>query len=111
MAQRPDTGRWAGLWEFPHAAILPGESAARAAARFLDELSLKADLGNEIVVLKHTVTRFRITLSCMAGTYRGGHLKNKLHIKSQWLTLESSARLPVSSPQRRLVEVLIAASK
>jgi A/G-specific adenine glycosylase len=64
LRQMPrEAPRWAGLWVLPFAELARGETPLRGAERALSELSLK---GSARVVLKearHTITRFRITLS------------------------------------------------
>src|SRR5262249_35858314 len=46
LVQRPDGGRWAGMWEFPHAALEMGEAHDAAACRVVRELTgLDAELG------------------------------------------------------------------
>src|SRR5207249_959742 len=62
LVQRPSTGRWANMWEFPHEAF-DGEPCEKALATLLRErCGLKGKLKQEIMLLKHTVTRFRISV-------------------------------------------------
>jgi A/G-specific adenine glycosylase len=106
LAQRPATGRWAGLWEFPHTALTREETPSQASARSLAELGLTAELGDEIVTLKHAVTRFRITLICLEARYRRGRFRSEFYTQAQWLAPGELTHFPVSSPQRRLARVL-----
>src|SRR5262249_3918478 len=58
LVQRPATGRWANMWEFPHGELREGETAAQAAARLVRELAgVEAEVGEELATIKHGVTR------------------------------------------------------
>src|SRR5262249_48775617 len=39
LVQRPDHGRWAGMWEFPHGVVEKGESNAETARRVVGSLT------------------------------------------------------------------------
>jgi A/G-specific adenine glycosylase len=106
LAQRPLAGRWASLWEFPHTALAPGETHDEAGSRLLADLGLDAELGDEIVTLKHAVTRFRITLVCLEARYYRGRFRTSFYAQAKWLAPEQLHHFPVSSPQRRLAAVV-----
>jgi A/G-specific adenine glycosylase len=107
FVQRPERGRWAGMWEFPHGVLLPGEPHEAAALRMLAELTgLKARLGAELLTLHHSVTRFRITLVCFEASYRGGRFRAASYVQGRWVNPGRLHQFPVSRPQRRLAQVL-----
>jgi A/G-specific adenine glycosylase len=108
VAQRPDQGRWANLWEFPHDAVRPSETHEAAALRMLQELtSLSTDLGAELTTLTHVVTRFHITLVCLEGVYRAGRFRSAHYREGRWLQPTQLAEVPFSAPQRRLAQLLV----
>src|SRR4029077_16657744 len=54
MVQRPVSGRWPGLWEFPHDQVRNQETHEAAARRVAKHLvGLHVQLRQEILVLKH----------------------------------------------------------
>jgi A/G-specific adenine glycosylase len=107
LVQRPATGRWASLWEFPHAALAEGELHEQAAARLVEELTgVKARLGPEILTLTHGVTRYRITLVCFEAEHESEEFRPGSYVQGVWVKPEELARYPVSSPQRRLARAL-----
>ena len=58
-----DAPRWAGMWLFPNAEVRPGEAPEAAAQRALQSsVDLYAEPTGILCVVRHTVTRFRITL-------------------------------------------------
>jgi A/G-specific adenine glycosylase len=107
LVQRPSTGRWANLWEFPHGPVKKGVSIARTATRLLaDSTGIQAIPGEEIATLRHSVTRFRITMVCLAAAYRAGTFHSQVYQQGKWVSLEDLANYPVSAPHRRLAQML-----
>ncbi len=103
LAQRPEKGRWAGLWEFPHTPLVESESHEEGAARLLRDLTgLQAHLGPELLTIRHGITRYHITLTCFESVWHAGEFQSDLYVQGRWLTLADLAAYPVSSPQRRL---------
>lgn len=107
LVQRPATGRWAGMWEFPHQPLAGQESHGAAVQRFLRELGIAGDVAGEIATLRHAVTRFQITMTCLEVVYRGGSLRPGAYPESTWVTAEKLADYPLSAPQRQLARCLL----
>jgi len=108
LGQRPGQGRWAGMWEFPHAPLRNSESHEAAAARLLKELTgLQARIGPELLTLCHSVTHHRITLVCFEAQHRSGRFRSNFYQTGRWVSPANLAAFPVSSPQRRLALHLI----
>jgi A/G-specific adenine glycosylase len=107
LLQRPASGRWANLWEFPHGPLAEGESHEEAAARLLRELTgLEVVLGAELVTIKHGITRYQITLVCFEAAYVAGEFRENFYVRGEWVEPAALAGYPVSSPQRRLARVV-----
>ncbi len=71
LLRNPRARRWAGLWDFPRAGLANGEPTAWAESirrEVADLTGLEISVGEPIIVLRHGVTRFRITLECRWGT-------------------------------------------
>lgn len=100
--------RWANLWEFPHHEVDAGETHNQAATRLLASLDLRAEIGAEIAVIRHGVTRFRIDLHCLEAVHRAGRLRSRDYVQAAWVLPQDVRAFPVSSPQRRLAEKLLA---
>jgi A/G-specific adenine glycosylase len=108
LVQRSAQGRWAGLWEFPHAPLAQGEGHEEAAARLLADLTgIEAVIGAELLTLRHSVTHHRITLVCFQAAYRAGRFRSGSYQQGRWLRLGQLADYPVSAPQRRLALELL----
>lgn len=108
LVQRPQDGLWAGLWEFPHGPLHEGESQESSAVRLLHELTdLHGKLGAELSTVRHSVTRYRIALTCFEAEYVGGTFQSDFYVEGRWLPVADLAAYPVSSPQRRLARFLL----
>jgi A/G-specific adenine glycosylase len=108
LLQRPERGRWAGLWEFPHGPLKQGETYEEAACRLLSELTaVQAEIGPELRTLRHSVTYHRITMVCFQGCYRAGRFRSAFYQQGWWLRPERLADYPFSAPQRRLAQTLL----
>lgn len=107
LAQRPTDGRWAGLWEFPHGPIKPKEESETAALRLLCELTgMHGDLEQRLPTIKHSITRFAVTVECFAIRHRRGRFQSAFYPQGRWLKPEQLPDFPVSSPQRTLARFL-----
>ncbi len=108
LVQRPPQGRWAQLWEFPHAPLEENETHERAALRVLQHLTgLDGQLGAELLTVRHGVTRYAITLVCFAAEYLAGDFASPFYQQGRWLKPAELIHLPVSAPQRRLARALV----
>jgi A/G-specific adenine glycosylase len=108
LVQRPERGRWARLWEFPHAPLLEGESSEAAGSRLVRRvLGMEARIGTQIVALRHTVMHHRITLACVNARFRSGIFRPLVYTAGKWLLPAKLTDYPLSSPQRRLAQLLV----
>jgi A/G-specific adenine glycosylase len=108
LVRRPPEGRWAGLWEFPRGALGPGETHEDAAARVLrDCTGVDAELGAELLTVRHRVTRFRITLVCLEAQYQAGRFQSAYYPEGRWLAPDELDDYPLSRPQRGLARALV----
>lgn len=65
IQKRPAAGVWADLWEFPGGRIEQGESPAEALIReYREETELEIRDLEKARIVKHSYTRYRVTLHC-----------------------------------------------
>jgi A/G-specific adenine glycosylase len=108
LVQRPENGRWASMWEFPHGPLKPIETHEAAALRLLSGLTgLSATLGSELLTLRHTIMHYKITLVCFEANYRRGRFSSDFYQAARWLHPRRIRDYPVSAPQRRLAQALV----
>ena len=107
LARRPDNARWSGMWEFPHGELARGESPTAAAARVIQTLTgLRITLGQELIIVRHGVTRFRITMTCLEAKHRAGSFDSSFYVEGRWFRPSQLNHVPISSPQWLLVRTL-----
>jgi A/G-specific adenine glycosylase len=112
LVQRPSRGRWANMWEFPHGPIQKSEESDDALIRLARELcGLKVEVQQEMSVLKHAVTRFRITVACFEATCSSGRFRSAFYQSAKWLRPNEVPNYPVSVPYRRLAKTLVSPSR
>jgi len=94
--------RWAGLWTFPYVELRPGESARSGALRALHDAGIAGTVGTELMVLVHTITRFRITLEVLGAT----STDRKAPKHGKFSTLAALRELAMPAPHRKLASKL-----
>jgi len=73
VQRRPDESRWAGMWQFPNVEVAAGESKQDAVRRAASEaVGLSITPGERTLIVRHGVTRFRITLEVFQCTTAAG---------------------------------------
>ncbi|WP_162658265.1 A/G-specific adenine glycosylase [Tuwongella immobilis] len=106
LVQRPKTGRWADMWEFPRTVLTTDESNDQAAGRLLTEQGITAKLDCQFHELRHGVTRYRIQLAAWLADHEAGEFAAIGYQNQVWTSLEELANYPVSVPQRQLIQRL-----
>ena len=102
-----DDERWAGLWDFPRVSCDRADASPTAA-----ELTAKVRERTGIVIMeprllttiRHTVTRFRITLECFAATAGKPPRSPQTAVKLKWLRRAELADCPLNSTGRKLAQ-------
>jgi A/G-specific adenine glycosylase len=111
LVQRPSTGRWANMWEFPHE-IFDSKPCEQVLATLLRErCGLKGKIVEEIMLLKHAVTRFRISVTCFEVKWLSGRFRSDYYQAGKWLSPKELHHYPVSVPHRRLAKMLLSNSR
>jgi A/G-specific adenine glycosylase len=108
--------RWAGLWDFPRFALdsacatmlrdRPETVPSRLATAAIDGVealtAVRPRLTGALGQLRHSVTRYRITLLCLQGESTSSRLsRGASHLK--WVHGEELAQLPLSTTGREIV--------
>lgn len=106
LVQRSDEGRWAGMWEFPHHPLEERESHEAAAGRLLAALGLECDQLSPLALIQHSVTRFRISMTCLQARYRRGVVQTPGYQNFAWVYADELPNYPLSAAQRRLARCL-----
>lgn len=106
LVQRPEGGRWEKMWEFPHHPREKTETPESAAARLLAALGIEGAVGSEVATIRHSVTRFRITMVCLEVRKLRGAVDATVFPNTAWVAPDDLHDYPLSTPQRRLARLL-----
>ena len=105
VCQRPAGVVNAHLWEFPNAEVGLGVvNAERSAAK---ELGLKPTGTKPIHSLKHSITRYRITLQVWTANL-GGRSSTRPKLHSRWLSIRQLRQLAFTSAPKKILASLSA---
>jgi A/G-specific adenine glycosylase len=109
LVERGEGGRWAGLWDFPRFPLAgkPANLADEARQALDDRFGLEVAPLEPLVTLKHSVTRFRITLHCYEARHLGGKPAGEGIAASRWVRPAELADFPLSVTGRKLARLLI----
>lgn len=107
IVQRPPTGLWAGLWEFPHDEQTTDEPHNAAALRIAE-----ATVGptmqklTKLVTITYTVMRTRTTLHVFEGMLDSDTSTMQEATSRLWVRLDGLHKHPFSSPQHEIIKTL-----
>jgi adenine-specific DNA glycosylase len=101
VRQRPAGVVNAHLWEFPNVEVgLKSPSSATRQA-LETELGGALEAMTPLLTVKHSITRYRITLEAYLGRLTGKHLHARA---GTWVKRRELEQLPFTSAHRRLLE-------
>jgi len=114
VIQRGPDEWWSGLWDFPRVRLnqlsekspgfpTPGDSQL-VRENLLEQFGLRGKSQPTGIQLKHAVTRYRITLECLAISDVSGRIKSGMNCK--WQTPGQICQLALTTSARRIVKSL-----
>jgi A/G-specific adenine glycosylase len=123
MLRRDGAERWSGLWDFPRFPLAAVNDAAvrrELAGRVLAMCGVKTPPAEPLTSIRHSVTRFRITLKCFVaeGVPAAEMTKNAKRIASanghvdenkptiRWVPLAELDELPLSTTGRKIARLI-----
>jgi A/G-specific adenine glycosylase len=108
LLRRPPRGRWAGLWEFPHAPTRSGQCDEESLLRQIKMLTgFSAVFGKKLLSLRHNLTHHRILLTGFEARYKSGVFSSSFYTSHVWVEPMRITDYAVSTPQRRLAKRLL----
>jgi A/G-specific adenine glycosylase len=101
IEQRPDTGRWAGMWQF---VTLPTSGSAPSAQTLQSSLSLVTDPPRLIGSATHTLTHRRYAFDVYVCTASPGHTATTG--PRRWVTWDELDGYPLPRPHLKVLAML-----
>ena len=109
IQKRCDNDLWAGLWEFPGGSVIPGEEPRAAVVReFMEETELAVTPRKKLAVIKHSYTRYRVTLHAYA-CEMDEKLNPILHAAQgyRWVRPDELSRYAFPAGHRKLIQMFL----
>jgi A/G-specific adenine glycosylase len=114
LRRRGEHERWAGLWDFlrfeladgvPGEAHLPPQALRQLAEAIGESCGLQVALPEPRSVIRHAVTRYRITLHCLQAQQQRGRLRRNGQ-PLEWVAPAEFDRYPLSVTGRKFAQLL-----
>jgi A/G-specific adenine glycosylase len=109
LLRHPDGVRWAGLWDFPRFPVHSGTPADlhRELAENVRRLTgVVVVAGEHLETLKHSVTRFRITLDCYEAAYVSSASPTSPPPTTRWVRPAELPDYALNTTGRKLARLL-----
>ena len=108
ITRRPPKGLLGGLWEFPGGKLEKGEDLESCLIREIrEELGIRIEVQEPIIVVKHAYSHFRITLHAFRCKYAGGRIRLFECDDYRWITPKELERFAFPAADHRIIEVLM----
>ncbi len=111
LVHRREGERWAGLWDFPRFVRETANGspvAAELQSKVHRQTAVAIGSPRPLATIRHTVTRFRITLDCFEADARGSSVRRRTPAETKWLRPAELADYPLSSTGRKLAKMIVA---
>jgi A/G-specific adenine glycosylase len=100
-------GLMGGLWEFPGGKFEPGESAMQCLHREIkEELGVAIHIDEKLMVIKHSYTRFRVTLHVYYCRVRSGRVSPTQCEESKWVKVDELDSYPFPAANVKIIRIL-----
>ena len=107
VAQRRQEDMLGGLWEFPGGKREGDETLAAALRRELqEELAITVNVGEQLLIVRHAYTHFRITLYAFVCELLAGEPRCVECADFRWATRGELTALPMAVTDRQIAEVV-----
>jgi A/G-specific adenine glycosylase len=107
LGRRPPDGLLGGLWEFPGGKVHPGETHKQALEREArEELGITIHVGEQIAVVQHAYSHFRVTLNVYRCAAPEGRPRAKAHTELRWIPRSKLSEYPLPGANHRFLHLL-----
>lgn len=109
IQKRPENDAWGGLWEFPTGRLKRNETPEQALKReYQEKTELKINDLKKITTVKHSYTKYRVTLHCFSCGLENVQSKPTLHAAQEyrWVIPKELARFAFPAGHRKLIDFI-----
>lgn len=105
--RRKPEGLLGGLWEFPGGKLEPGETIEECIQREIrEELAIEIEVGEQLIVVDHTYTHFRVTLNVHHCQYVAGEPQAIECDEIRWVSVNELSDYPFPKANIKIIEAL-----
>lgn len=105
--KRPQSGLLGGLWEFPGGKIEPEETVKDCIKREIkEELDIEIEVGEELMIIDHAYTHFKVKLYVHRCYYLSGQPKPIACDEIRWVTVEEIGQFAFPKANKVIIEAL-----
>lgn len=105
--RRKPEGLLGGLWEFPGGKLEPGETIEECIQREIrEELAIDIAVGEQLIVVDHTYTHFRVTLNVHHCQYLAGEPQVIECDEIRWVAVDELSDYPFPKANIKIIEAL-----
>lgn len=98
-----NAARWSGMWQFPDVELGASQAPRSALAKSIESSTgLHVEVGDELLELRHQVTRFRIELTVFACKAAGGRARALAYDEVRWAAEDDLGLLPMPAAHRKI---------
>jgi A/G-specific adenine glycosylase len=110
IQKRKIGGLMGGLWEFPGGKFESGESAEQCLRREIkEEMGVTLHIDEKLMIIKHSYTRFRVTLHVFSCRLRSGKLLPTQCEEWDWVKAEELETYPFPAANVKIIKRLMKA--
>jgi len=107
IQQRLHKGLMGGLWEFPGGKLEKNELPEQALVREIqEELGVQIEVGEKILTIKHSYTKFRVTLHVFLCRLPKGRIQATSCEQWKWVTIQDLKAYPFPAANVKILEYL-----
>jgi A/G-specific adenine glycosylase len=105
--RRPQSGLLGGLWEFPGGKIEANETVVECIAREIqEELGIEVAVGDQLLILDHAYTHFKVTLIVHHCRHVKGEPQPIECDEVRWVTLAELDQFPFPTANQKIIAAL-----
>jgi A/G-specific adenine glycosylase len=107
IGRRPPGKLLGGLWEFPGGKCHDGERIKDCLVReWKEELNMVVVPGEEIGVIDHAYTHFKVTVHAIACEAQNDEMMVNVHSEVRWIKLDQLEDYPMGKVDRRIADMI-----
>ncbi len=93
------------MWEFPGGKLEESDPDLRACLQreIAEELAIEIDVGDQVAVVQHAYTHFRITLHAFHAVHQGGEPQKIGVADWRWVALDEVAAFPLAVTDQKIL--------